>query len=593
MGRTGFTLFVSLASIVVLGAPASAESPTSAPADIQKQLAQVLVYVPADTHLAVVVPDQQALGAGLSAAAAAAGLPVLQDEAAATPMLRRALGRNIEALQAHGPLVLAISAAHPDPLVLGLLGDMPPGGKEVPLALPGGARLTELGDAGFLATTSDGVAIVARDKAELQRALESNGRYLQRFASFEGVWKGAPQLVLHVDLPAWRGQVQQQLDVVAQGMYLGMAAAGPDGEMAMAMWKWIFGEIHQLLAEADQYVVAVRLDGAGLYLHDRLQVGPDGNLARYLGAVKRSEKPLLRGLPGGEWLMAFGTEWALPPEIEPLEARLLRVMFSPEMLGDKVDRTTAETALEVSLDALRHTSGYSAVIATPDPNGPPAYAGVYFSAHGNMFCQRMRKVYELNPELFQARLSLAASVKHAEEPLGKGTADVYSYVFSTTDAQLAPFLEAMYGTNPVMVMAPHAEGSFFVMGEGGVARRVAGQLAEGQGAALIDDPRVQTLLGRLTPHPQMCIVVDVPRMMNWAGRITAPLGVRLPHVETAAEAPLAGYALYLDQRAIRSELYVPVEPVRRIIEVFRQSPPERTDTQPASAPAQAPGAAAQ
>lgn len=584
MGRTGFTLFASLASLLLHGALAFADSPTSAPADIPQQLGQVLAYVPADTHLAIIVPDQQALGAGLSAAVVAAGLPMLQD-AATTPMLRGALGRNIEALQASGPLVVAISAAHPDPLVLGLRGDAPAGGKDVPLALPGGARLTELGDAGFLATTSDGVAIVARDKGELQRALESNGRYTQRFATFEGVWKGDPQLVIHIDLPAWRGQIQQKLDLVAQGMYLGMAAAGPDGEMAMAMWKWIFGEISHLLTEADQYVLALRLDAEGLYLHDRLQVAPDGKLARYLGAVKRSEKPLLRGLPGGEWMIAFGTEWSLPPEVEPLESRLLRVMFSPEMLGERVDRATAEAALEVSLEALRHTTGYSAVITASDPNGPPAYAGVYFSEYGNTFCQRMRKVYELNPELFQARLSLAASVEHAEEQLGTGKADVYSYAFSTTDAQLAPFLEAMYGTHPVMVMAPHAEGSLFVMGEGSVARRVAEQMAEGKGAALADDPRVRALLGRLTPQPQLCVVLDVPRTVNWTGRITAPLGVRLPQVDASAQTPLAGFALYLDKRAIRNELYVPIEPVRRMIEAFQQSPPERSETQPTSAPA--------
>ncbi len=291
MRRIAATLCVTFA----LGAGASAQTPasapapapTTAPAALSPAVEAVLRYVPDDTHVLLLVPHLDDLTRGAAAFGTAAGVPELA-EFAPRGVLESLLGQAAAALDTGGALAVALSATSPEPLLIATRSrsdDWLPATQ--PTRLRDGALAYEFGGEQCVATTTEGVVLVVREKDELRRALDASGKFVAQLRTEIATAPRGWQAFLLVDVPAWRETLESHLTLAARCLYLGMAANDSDVEIALKVWDWLLGQARQVLTEAQMLTVALRVDADGVFLVPRARFAPDGRIAGYLGAIRR------------------------------------------------------------------------------------------------------------------------------------------------------------------------------------------------------------------------------------------------------------------------------------------------------------------
>ena len=210
---------------------------------------------------------------------------------------------------------------------------------------------------------------------------------------------------------------------------------------------------------------------------------------------------------------------------------------------------------------------------------------VHLTPTGAEVQRNVRTVCELCPELMSAwGTSASAQLDYEREHVGKVEADVYRYRVTTSNLQSPPVLQAFYGENSALYMAPHPEGVAYAMAPRAAARDLIKRLLADTAPPLHRDHRVRALLKQLSPNPQVCLLVDVPEAFKLIAALAADMGLSLPTLGARdAAAPLAGYTVYLDASAIRSELFLPSQPIRILLEAFAKQ--SSTRPAPASRPA--------
>jgi hypothetical protein len=375
------------------------QAPTSQSAALPAGVERVLKYVPDDTHLLIIVPSMDGLATGVAAFGKAIVLPELA-EVNAREMLTEMLGANAAALDTHGALVLALSAAHDEPLLLATLArDEGWKGTTQPTRLDDETLVCEFGPERFLAASTNGVAILAREKSELRRALEARGKGGERCAAALAPCLAQRQVALYVDIPAWKSVIDAQMTLVSQGMYMGMAAAGPDAELGMQVWNWMLEQVKNIVAESRTFVATVRIDAQGVFADGRATFDADGQVVRYLQGVQRPRRDLLRGLPTttAPVLMAFEWEEA-PGAVGPQEA-MSRAILRMDAVKEKIDGEKLATVMKQTIEMNRRVPGSSAVFSfSPEERGL-LYWGLYLTREGPAVQREMRSIWELTPEL--------------------------------------------------------------------------------------------------------------------------------------------------------------------------------------------------
>jgi hypothetical protein len=120
-------------------------------------------------------------------------------------------------------------------------------------------------------------------------------------------------------------------------------------------------------------------------------------------------------------------------------------------------------------------------------------------------------------------------------------------------------------------MTPHPEGVLYTFGPREPARaRLIDLLAEG-GTPLRENPRVAAALGHLAPDAQVLLLMDLPTFTRDVMKMVEQMGMPAPPlVIEEKDGPFIGAGLYLQAQSIRGELYVPAEPLRRLIEAGRK-----------------------
>jgi hypothetical protein len=538
----------------------------------QAALEKVLKYVPDDTHLAVVVPNLEALVAGCAALGKGVGAERLAALTVAD-LLEEPLGSSASAVDKSGAFILAVSAADTSPLMIGSVGSVEAWkGATKPADLPGGALLFELGDERWAAVTRENVAVFAREKEDLQRALRSSGTFARRWTEQAADQLTGRQVVLWIDVPAWRGLLDQQMTAVTKGVNLGMAAAGPGAETAVEVWQALLEQVRKLLSETETYVAAARVDGDGVLLRDRVTFKADGAAAKYLGEVKKTKRHLLRGLPAEGSAIALACEWEMPPGTETLNELLVKALFKLDTLKEKVGAEKLEAALSRNVAIYRKVSGYSvAVVAGPREEGL-MYCGVYLTGEGGAVQRDLRAVCEMCPDLLNAwGMYPSTSLAREPEKIGGVEADAYRFEFGTDNAQVQAAVQAVYGKDPVLYMAPHGQGVAYAFGPREAARELLARVLAAGGPEFSQDKRVAALFATLSPDPQACVILDAPRLLDMVRTMTKRLGAPFPPVQiTGKDLPLIGCAMYLDPQAVRGELFVPAAPVKAIIGAFEK-----------------------
>ncbi len=570
MGRPGTWLV-----IVLLGVTWARAAGTAAPTTqmvMPPGLEHALKCVPDDTHLAVVVPNLEELAVGCGAFGRAIGAEPMSAESV-TDRLRRLLGERVADLDRTGPLILAVPAENANPVMIGMVNGV--GTWQAaprPAELPEDVRLFEVGDEHWAAVTKDRVAILAREKEDLQRALRASGRFASRWTQqATDQWAGR-QIVLWIDVPAWRGLVEERLAVVTQGIHLGMAAAGPEAETAIELWKALLEQGRKLLADTETVVVAARIDADGLLLSSRAVFKADSGAARYLQQVRKTKRDLLRGLPAGECALLFGCEWEMPAESVTLNEVFAQAVFNLSTLKEKVGAEKLEAALRKNAAIYRQVSGYNAGFLAAPGGAGLLYCGLYLSGDGVAVQRELRAVCDMCPELMNAWGTLpSASLVRESEQIAGVEADAYRFRFGDDAAPAQIAVQAVYGKDPVLYTAPHADGVAYVFGPREGARELLGRLLAVKDQSAAKNKRIAAFLAAVSPDPQGCLLIDAPRLFGMLRIMTERLGAPVPPVEIPdKDLPLIGCTMYLEPQAVRGELLVPAAPIEAIFSAVKQ-----------------------
>ncbi len=538
--------------------------------DGRVSLTRVLAHTPEDASLVVVVPSIEGFAGGMRAFGERLGSSSVAGTSG-RDILTGPFGAPGDVLDTAGPLVMAVSAAHADPVLIGGLGALADWTPATPASsLPAGVQIYEQERRGWLAVVDNTIAILARSEQDLMRAVRSRGEVGARLAEAHADWLRRQHLVLHVDVKPWRAVIHQQMAVVSQGAYMGMAASGPDAQTALQLWEWVLEQFELLVSEMETYALSARVGADGIRVEDRAAFRPGGRVVGYLSQVKRSQRDLLRGLSREMGAAVFAAEWELPPNVQTLDEAMVKAMLKMDLFRDKAGDARFQEAMQKSIELYRKMSGYSGMFSR-DPDGEGmVFSGVYLTRDGQAVRRGMRSVIELCPDLMAAWGSLpGTSVRHEVSQVGQGEGDMYRFDVDQATCPRRPTLQSLYGQDTTLYMAEHPEGVVYAMGSRAGSEQVVENLAQTPRSSLRENPRVAALLRRFTPRPQACLLLDLPEMMGIvADSVRQQGGVFPPMPRGGDGTALVGFTFYLEPAAIRSEVFVPTQPIRMMREAF-------------------------
>ena len=562
-------LNASLVLGLLVCAQAAAQPTSTQSSTLPAQVAAVLKYVPDDTSLVAVVPNLDGLAGGVAAFGKAIGVPDVAD-VNARELLSDLLGKGAQALNTSGAFVVALSATHEEPLILALLtSDESWKSTTQPTTLRDNVLLYEFGADRYVVAATGGVAIFAREKSELPRALDASGRFAERFAKEAGRLVGQRQVVCYVDVSAWNDQIEAQMAKLVQGMYMGMAAAGPQAEIGIQLWSWMLERFKKTVLETQTLVVTLRVDGQGVFLDSRVSFQPDSTLSRFLKQVVRPKRDLLRGLPAGETPVVIAFDWENAPGTETFNEALAKALLGMESLKEKIGADKLAVVIQKSVEMNRKVPGSSVAFAFSPAGQGLLYWGLYLTPEPGPVQGHMRAICELTPELMSAWGTLPTALR-AQQPerFDRVAADVYQFDLGAESRPRQPMLEILYGNNPTFYMAPHPDGVAYAFGPQADAHDKLAQLLDPNAPRLDRDPRVAALFKTLAPEPQFCVLVDIPALAQSMAGMIEQFGVPFPPLELGAQkTPLAGLTFYLEPEDMRGELFVPAEPIQALIKV--------------------------
>jgi hypothetical protein len=542
------------------------------PAGVSPDVERVLRYVPDETKLLVVAPEISRFVKGVNAFGEAIGMRrMARFEARHVFVDSECLRARL--LDLDGPFVVAVSTRGAEPVLVTTIveadrSDWKPA--EVSVALPAGMQVYDLGDEGFAAVSGD-LAVLSRQADELQRAIGSSGAFGRRFAAAHAEQLAKRDLVVHADLPAWRDFMEQRLELFAQGAYMGMAGA-PSPEAALQLWTWAVEQIRKMMAEALTYTVAANLSAEGAFLEDRIRLRSDGDVARYLRSVRKPERDIFRGLPAGRSAFVFAQEWELPEDVTGINESLVKVMLRQGAMATKGEGEAFERALQRSLAAYRKISGTSGVFMQSECGKGLVYYGMYLTSDGEAVREDVRAVCELCPEMMDVWGPCSGQRPTvAQERFGTLTADVYRFSNGDTESPAAAMFDPIYGKGAALHMATVPGGVFYVFGQAPTARSVLQRQASSSSSPLSSDPRVVALKKRLSAHPQLCVLVDLPQTIDLVTTMVRAMGAPMPTMSMPdAPMPLAGAAFYLQPDGVRTEAWVPAPPLHALLDAMEK-----------------------
>jgi len=559
---------------IVLG-----QTTATRPVEPSAAVQAILRYIPDDAHLVLLVPSLSGLAEGIQAFGLAVGAEELAD---ITPMrvLAGALGESAAGgLDPTGALAVVLSAKWDDPLLVATLAD-----KQAwdtagqPRELRAGVNLYDFGGDRFVAVKVGRAVIFARDQGELTRALDASGVVARRVCEEAGERLGRHHLLLFVDVPGWKDLIETRTAWLAQRFYVGMAAAGPEAELGMQIWSWMFDQLRQAIVQMRTALAGLRIEATGVSAEFRLDFQPDGSIARYLGGVRCPQRELLRGLPTGPGAMIVAFEWEESPESRGFNEGLVRAMLATPALKEKFGGERLQDVLERGLEINRRVPGTSFVFGSSQDQAGLLYWGLYLTAEGPTVRRELRHICESMPELAGAWGTMPAALKLCpREQIGDAEVDAYALSLGEDMSALQPVMQAIYGAEPRFYLAAHPEGLAYSFGPQEESRRKLAELLASAGP-LAHDPRVAAVLARLSPHPQGCVLLDPPAMLRSVLDLARRLGVPVPRPENgSACGGLAGLTFYLEARAVRAEVFVPADAVRATLRLVEQMRP-RGDT---------------
>jgi len=535
-------------------------------------LEKLLGHVHEDDALVIVVPSMQGLTTGAAAFGKSIGVDSLSDLDARLLLEEIDLIDVADGLDVAGPVLLTLPAGLPNPTLLITIKDAAAWQKALGVP-PGAAGIFPINGHGLAryAAIVDGVAILAGDEAGVQRALSADGSAGKRLQARLGPLSETAQLVVHVEADRWQPMLAAATTALQLSMRAGMAASGQSDEAALGVVEWIVRCCMEVLSQTQSLTAAARVDAQGISAQATATFRAGGSAADYLGKVRKVRTSLLRGLPDDEdyWCIS-SLEWELPPGTRGLDARWLEGLLSAQKGNVRLASEGFQKGLKATLAMYEQVTGYSVAMKRIPQRGL-LVTGLYFSKQPQPVLDGLRCSMEISPELMDALGGGAkARLDCRTELVGSVPAQVYEMTFIADDEQSRRVLNAIYGPTMVMWAVPHAEGVAYASGPADAAKTQLAQLLAPDRPRLADNPRVSAAMRRLSPDPQACILLDLPRLVMFALDVGRAAGAPVPQIEPPSRsADLVAVGGYLDQTTVRLEVHVPASAIEVLVRTVR------------------------
>jgi hypothetical protein len=537
-------------------------------------VARLLAHAPRDADAVVVVRSVVDLAAGIAAFGRGSGIDDLADVEPGGLLDTVDLLGNRAGLNVGGPLVVALSAGQPGPLVVCELRDARAwleAAEAVPLEA--GYYAVELAGARAYAALAGKVLMLGHDEQAVEsaarRATGAGEQWPARFRE----WLSADQAVVLVRVRSWAPLALPVLGAVEASMQMGAAVSGSGDEAALEMVRWCFAQAREVLGQAEMGMLGVRVGRDGLRVRKALTFTAGGTVAEYLRTITRTKRDSLRGLPDDPGLLVMAFEWEAPAGAKSLGSRMLDVLLRNERIKERVGSAAFEQAYQAIMQMQDGLSGYNVLVGLAVPEQVMAVDCVYFTNQPQALLDNMRRAYATDPEFLGAFAAGGTmSVDCRTDEVEGRTAQVFELSFETADEQARRMIEALYGRKMTMYGVAREQDVVFASGPAAQARARLSRLLRGVGTPLAENRRVGAARGAISPDPQVLLLVDVPKLFEFAVRMAQTIGGPMPRLEIPrVEAPLVSSGVYLDADALRIELFVPAEPIRVVVDTLERA----------------------
>ena len=307
-------------------------------------LDNVLKHVPDDAALVLVIPDTDKLVAGLAAFGKAIDvedLATIDKQELIEELQESELFETVaEVLGSVETFALALGPSHEEPLAILSVRD--------PHAVAMFKMAIEVEEAAApesrdeFAKVVGNVVIWGTDEQFVEAAAAASGKLAARMRKDLGSLGAGNNVLLWIDVPAWKAQIDQAMTMAEGLLQMGMAMAGPEAEAGMGLWKWVLDSCRTFVNETLVYGAAVRIGADGVFGADVAKFAADGKVAGYLKKARKSQADLLRGLPDERAAVIFGCEWMLPEGTETLsEIALKAILVGPTAETQPADQERA------------------------------------------------------------------------------------------------------------------------------------------------------------------------------------------------------------------------------------------------------------
>ncbi len=537
-------------------------------------VARLLSHAPRDADGVVVVRSVADLAAGIAAFGRGSGIDDLADVEPGGLLDAVELLGNRVGLNVGGPLVVALSAGQPGPLVVCEVRDAR-AWLEAAKALPveAGCHAVELAAGRGYAAVAGNVLILGYDEQAVQSAMGRTAGVEEQWPARFREWLSADQAVVLVRVRSWAPLALPVLGAIEGSMQMGAALSGSGDEAALEIVRWLFAQVREVLGQTETGLLGVQVGRDGLRVRQALAFTAGSGVAEYLRMTKRTERDLLRGLPDDPGLLVMACEWEAPAGTQGLGGRVLEVMLRNGRVKERVGSAAFEEAYQAMMEMQKRMGGYNVLVGVASPEQVMVFDGVYFTDQPQALLDNMRRAYAIDPEFLGAFGAGGMMTVNCRTDQVEGrTAQVFELSFEMADEQARQMIAALYGPKMTTYAVAREQDVVVASGSAEVARARLGRMLRGAGRPLAENRRVVAARGVLSPDPQVLMLADVPKLFEFAVRMAQAIGGPMPRMEMPrVETALISSGVYLEADALRVELFVPPEPIRVVVDTLERA----------------------
>lgn len=424
-----------------------------------------------------------------------------------------------------------------------------------------------------LAWIKDDLLLLSSSREFLEAAQKNTGVVLKRWTKFAEE-AADHQVCFFAEVAPWRPYLQPGVFFARQSMKAGMLmSAGSSAQAATDLWDSIFDNVAEGIDAAQVVYGGLDFSESGVSSRVAVVFAEDSSAARYLKNVQPAERPLLRGVPGGDPFFLLASEWKLREGQPNIYAHLSRAMICSTALRERIGGEKFDEALKLMESTISSISGYNTCIIAL-PRGEMLILGHNLTEKPKEIIASIEKAYQISPEFVHAYITgLQGGSQMETMQLNATQVHAFSLQFDAADAQMRMAFQQIYGEKPGFFLAPSKHGMLYGIGPWEATRESIESTLKlpdsGQGQ-MLEDSRVTALLQHLEPDPQVLAIADLPRALGYMLTIARKMGAPAPAPPPpSGPTPYAGVSMYLSPRRIRMSLFVPAEAARQLSIAFQ------------------------